>query len=117
MVEAGMFEQTDLRNCIYKEGIAMNKTLTPDIEEFTPVSVEPLKQYKVLLHNDDVHTIREVIHILQEVFKFSYDKAYCVMYRAHLEGVSLCGVYHLELAELRCDQLRSFGLTSTVEPA
>lgn len=75
-----------------------------------------LKKYKVLLFNDEIHGQLEVIGILQKVFKFDFEKAYETMMNAHNNNVAICGTYVLEVAELKRDQLRTFTLTSEVEP-
>jgi len=86
-----------------------------DIEEKQRTSSIP--RYKVLLHNDDINTMDHVVRALMRVFKFERPECERIMFEAHERGVALCAVEPLEQAELHRDQLVSFSLISTIEPA
>ena len=73
--------------------------------------------YHVILHNDDVNTMLHVIRALMRVFNLSDTDAYQIMITAHKTGQALCCTEPLEPAEFHRDQLRTFSLTATVEPA
>ena len=64
------------------------------LEEVTP---PPL--YKVLLHNDDYTTMEFVIHILMKHFGKNREAAKKIMLEVHEQGIGLCGLYTLEVAE------------------
>lgn len=81
-----------------------------------PVS-KPLDQYKVLLHNDDVHEMMFVVQSIVEVVPMAAKQAFTVMAEAHQTGVALVTVTHLELAELYQERFQSKGLTATIEKA
>lgn len=51
------------------------------------------------------------------VFRFDAGKAEDVMLKAHNEGVAICSVEPLEVAEMRCKLLASCSLVSTLELA
>ncbi len=72
--------------------------------------------YKVLLHNDDVNMMDHVVRALMQVFKFEQQVCERIMMDVHNNGIALCTVEPLEQAELHRDQLRSFSLTTTIEP-
>lgn len=77
---------------------------------------EPLPQFRVLLHNDEVNDMGYVVDTLLALTPVSLEKAVEIMTEAHEEGVSLVLVTHRERAELYRDQLLSKRLTATIEP-
>jgi len=73
--------------------------------------------YRVLLHNDPVNTRDYVVATLQTVVpQLSEQDAVAVMLAAHNTGVGLVIVCDQEPAEFYSEQLKSKGLTSTIEP-
>ena len=80
--------------------------------------------YKVLLHNDDVTTQDFVeVEVCQGIFHLQKQRAHAIMMEVHNTGIGLVGVYALEQAEWKCEQVRSlargrgFPLKITYEPA
>lgn len=73
---------------------------TTDINEET---TEP-PEYKVLLHNDDYTTKAFVVEVLMAVFNRSLEEATRLMWHVHKNGVGVCGIYPLELAETKIIQ-------------
>jgi len=64
--------------------------------------------YKVLLHNDDVTPFLFVERqVCQGIFKMEPAQAHRVTSEVHYTGIGLAGVYALEQAEFKCDQVRS----------
>ena len=61
--------------------------------------------YKVLLLNDDYTPMEFVVRVLMGVFGKSEAEATQVMLMVHNEGVGVCGIYTLELAEAKADQV------------
>jgi ATP-dependent Clp protease adaptor protein ClpS len=76
-----------------------------------------LPPYKVLLHNDDVHSFEHVILSIVKLTTLSLEEAFQKTLEAHETGVSLLLVTHQERAELYCEQFATFQLTVTTEPA
>jgi ATP-dependent Clp protease adaptor protein ClpS len=74
--------------------------ITTEIDEET---TEP-PDYKVLLHNDDFTTKAFVVEILVEVFNRSVEDATRLMWYVHKNGVGVCGIYPLEVAETKIIQ-------------
>ncbi len=73
--------------------------------------------YKVLLHNDDHHTMDEVVaYVVKAVPGVSAKDAVQIMLTAHNSGNAVVITSPLEYAELYRDRLESFGLTATLEP-
>ena len=73
--------------------------------------------YQVLLHNDDVNEMHDVAAWLMEVFQIAHADAWAIMSEAHCTGVALCCTEPRPDAERHRDQLRSFGLSATIEPS
>lgn len=71
---------------------------------------------QVLLHNDDKNTVSHVIHSLQLVFAYDLSMAAKIMLEAHERGKAIAEVEAETTALEHRDQLRSYGLSSTVEP-
>ena len=70
--------------------------------------VKPPNYYKVLLLNDDYTPMEFVIYVLQTIFKKSYEEAKKVMLLVHNEGKGICGIYSLDIAETKANQVIEF---------
>jgi len=57
--------------------------------------------YKVLLLNDDYTPMDFVVHILQDHFIMTSEKATQVMLQVHTRGVGVCGVFTRDIAETK----------------
>lgn len=90
-----------------------------DVPEVKPargnVKIERLPRYAVVLHNDDIHSMEEVVLILMEIFGFPMEEATQYMMEAHMTGRSTVMVTHQERAELYRDKMRSKTLVATIE--
>ena len=64
--------------------------------------------YAVILINDDYTPMEFVIYVLQTIFKKNYDEAKKVMLLVHNEGKGICGVYSLDIAETKANQVVEF---------
>ncbi|MEB3355128.1 MAG: ATP-dependent Clp protease adapter ClpS [Synechococcales bacterium] len=74
-------------------------------------------RYRVLLHNDDYNTMEHVVEaLLKTVTSLTTPQAVDIMMRAHTDGVALVIICAQEHAEFYCEGLKSYGLTSTIEP-
>lgn len=75
-----------------------------------------LPDYRVILHNDDVHAMDEVVlALLKSVPGLSTEQAVMLMYEAHSQGCATVMVCKRESAEYFADRLGTFGLTITIE--
>lgn len=73
--------------------------------------------YKVILHNDDFTPMEYVVETLVKVIpRMSERQAISIMLEAHTKGKAVAHKCHKELAELYADQLKSKGLSATIEP-
>lgn len=75
-----------------------------------------LRQWKVLLHNDDKNTKQYAFESLLEVTPLKENEAKVCIKEVEESGVGLVLTTHKERAELYQEQLESKGLVSTIEP-
>ena len=87
-----------------------NETFEEDIGVITKEKVEVKKpdMYAVVLINDDYTPMEFVIYVLQTIFKKNYEDAKKVMLLVHNEGKGICGIYPLDIAETRANQVIEF---------
>tara|TARA_B100000242_G_scaffold246335_1_gene186987 strand:- start:30 stop:356 length:327 start_codon:yes stop_codon:yes gene_type:complete len=64
--------------------------------------------YAVILINDDYTPMEFVIYVLQTIFKKNYEEAKKVMLLVHNEGKGICGIYSLDIAESKANQVIEF---------
>jgi len=79
-------------------------------------ALQPDPMCQVILHNDDTNTVAHVIHSLQLVFAHDLSLAAKIMLEAHERGKAIAEVEAETVALEHRDQLRSYGLSATVEP-
>ena len=77
-----------------------------NISEIDEETTEP-PDYKVLLHNDDYTTKAFVVEILTMIFNKSLEEATHLMWYVHKNGIGVCGIYPLEVAETKINQGRT----------
>jgi ATP-dependent Clp protease adaptor protein ClpS len=61
--------------------------------------------YKVIILNDDYTPMEFVVFTIQKVFNKSLDEATRVMLKIHTEGIGIGGMYPLEIAETKKNQV------------
>jgi len=64
--------------------------------------------YKVLLLNDDYTPMEFVVHILENFFLMSREKATQVMLAVHTTGSGVAGIYPQDIAETKSDQVNEY---------
>ena len=65
--------------------------------------------YHVIILNDEEHTFEYVIEMLVKVFGHSLSIAETLTWRVHNTGRAIVLTTHKELAELKCEQVLSYG--------
>ena len=70
--------------------------------------VKKPNMYAVVLINDDYTPMEFVIYVLQTIFKKGYEEAKKIMLLVHNEGKGICGVYSLDIAETKANQVIEF---------
>ena len=61
--------------------------------------------YKVIILNDDFTPMEFVVYVIQKVFQKTPDDATRLMLRIHTEGMGVCGMFPLEIAEMKMNQV------------
>lgn len=87
------------------------------VETPAPPATDGLKQWNVIVHNDDVNTYMHVISTLMMLIKLDASMAVIKTVEIDKEGLSIVTTTHQEHAELLQQQLQSMSLTCTIEPA
>jgi ATP-dependent Clp protease adaptor protein ClpS len=77
------------------------------VEEEKP-KLQPPKQYKVLVINDDYTPMEFVVQVLMMFFAMDHAKATRVMMSVHTKGKGICGTYSHEIAETKVDQVNEY---------
>lgn len=65
--------------------------------------------YHVIILNDEEHTFEYVIELMVKVFGHSLTIAEGLTWRVHNSGRAVVLTAHKELAELKCEQVLSYG--------
>lgn len=71
-------------------------------------------QFRVLLWNDDDHSFDYVVSMMQHIFGYSKTRGMIIACGVHSCGKTPVAVLPLEVAELKRDQIRSYGPDSLV---
>lgn len=70
---------------------------------------KPLPPHAVVVLNDDLHSFDYVVEVFQKVFGYSTEKAYTLALDIHTNGRGIVWSGNKEVAELKCEQIRSAG--------
>jgi len=90
----------------------------PKTESQRKEEVKNEQMWKVLLHDDDVHTWDYVIYAIVSVVKtISRKKAHKITTQVHTRGMATVTVSWKQMAKTYCLKLQEFGLTSSISPA
>lgn len=89
---------------------------TTKIQPTNKPKTEILKQWKVIVHNDDINTYGYVIKTFVDIVRLTEDVAKEKTTEVDEEGLSIVRITHKEHAELLQLQLQSKSLTVTIEP-
>ena len=71
----------------------------------TRVETKKPALYKVLMLNDDYTPMEFVVMVLQRFFRMDIEQATRVMLHVHQRGVGICGIFSLEVAETKVNQV------------
>ena len=87
-------------------------------DELRRTLLKHIPHYKVILHNDEVHSMDFVVEsLLKSVPGLSQPEAINIMLETHDKGQGVVTVCPLEQAEHYRDRIRSFNLGCTIERA
>jgi ATP-dependent Clp protease adaptor protein ClpS len=87
----------------------MTTNVEVELDEQTHSQTQRQPPYAVILHNDDNNTRDFVVLVLRKVFGYTVEKCIELMLEAHHHGRAVVWIGALEVAELKADQIRSFG--------
>lgn len=71
-------------------------------------AVEPPRQYKVILNNDDYTPMDFVVEVLQKYFSKTVEQATEIMLSVHYQGKGVCGLYSMDIAETKSMQVNRY---------
>ena len=103
-------------------------TTTPTRKPQEKVEVKRQPPYNVILHNDDDHSFEYVIRMLKELFSHPESLGFKMAEEVHNTGRVIVLTTSLEHAELKMEQVHSYGpdpliercagsMSATIEPA
>jgi ATP-dependent Clp protease adaptor protein ClpS len=79
-----------------------------DIAQIVKSRLSVPKNYIVYLLNDDFTTMDFVMSVLMIYFDHDVKSAFEIMLKIHKEGKGVCGIYPLEIAETKVEQVKAF---------
>ena len=82
---------------------------TPEHEADSTTRTRRQPPYHVIILNDEEHTFEYVIELLVKIFGHPLTLAETLTWRVHNTGRAIVMTTHKELAELKCDQVLSYG--------
>tara|TARA_Y100000310_G_scaffold254834_1_gene262007 strand:+ start:234 stop:551 length:318 start_codon:yes stop_codon:yes gene_type:complete len=77
--------------------------------------VKLLPPFNVILVNDEEHTYEYVIEMLMEIFSYDKERSFKLAEEVNDEGRAVVATTHKEFAELRREQIQSFGKDPRVD--
>lgn len=92
------------------------QTITPPAPKVEPPKPKPMKQWKVIVHNDDINSYDHVIRTFMDIIKMDVKMAFDKTVEVDKKGLSVVKVTHKEEAEFIQERLQSKSLTVTIEP-
>ena len=84
-----------------------NTALKPDV-----VKPKLPPMFKVLLLNDDYTPMEFVVECIERFFNKSREQATQIMLKVHTEGMGVCGIYSLDVAQTKMNQVLSYARES-----
>lgn len=102
--------------------IANEDTQVKSTEEID-LNLEKPKRYYVVMHNDDTTPFDFVIEVLIQLFHHTEQTAIDMAQKIHNEGQGIVGMYYMEIAEQKVEEVtrasraNSFTLACSIEPA
>lgn len=87
----------------------------PEIEEFTEVVRKRQPLYHVILLDDNDHTYAYVIEMLRKLFGYTEEKAYQLACEVDVSGKVILLTTTREHAELKQEQIHSYGADPHIE--
>jgi len=87
----------------------------PKINATEDIKLSPKKEktklpsmYKVIILNDDFTPMEFVVNTIQRFFNKSVDEATRIMLKIHTEGLGICGIFPIDIAETKMKQVLNY---------
>ena len=64
--------------------------------------------YKVIILNDDFTPMEFVVNTIQRIFNKNVDEATRIMLKIHTEGLGVCGIFPVDIAETKMNQVLNY---------
>jgi len=87
----------------------------PKINATEDIKLSPKKvktklpsMYKVIILNDDFTPMEFVVNTIQRFFNKSVDEATRIMLKIHTEGLGVCGIFPVDIAETKMNQVLNY---------
>ncbi len=77
------------------------------VQSDSELALDEPRMYRVILHNDDYTTMDFVVMVLEKIFHKNRQQAEQIMIDVHKKGKGVCGVYTLEIAQTKVEQVRT----------
>ncbi|MFN3190401.1 MAG: ATP-dependent Clp protease adaptor ClpS [Aureliella sp.] len=103
-----MFE--DQGTAVLEETVVRTRKAEPQSRQKKDEQRKQQPRYHVLLWDDSEHTYDYVISMLQQLFGHPFEQAYKLAKQVDSEGRAVCLTTTKEHAELKRDQIHSFGV-------
>mgnify|MGYP001259852853 CR=1 FL=1 len=91
-----------------KKNITSNPDYGYGVATKEKVKTKKPSMYSVVLINDDYTPMEFVIYILQTIFSKDYEEAKKIMLLVHNKGKGICGIFSLDIAESKANQVIEF---------
>lgn len=86
-----------------------------DTESDTRMTVEPVRAWRTVVHNDSVNLMTYVEWVFASYFGFDSEKARSLMLRVHENGRAVVSHGQREQMEADAQAMHTFGLWATIE--
>jgi ATP-dependent Clp protease adaptor protein ClpS len=96
-----------------EKSVTIEKTSRQTATDRKPKLLPP---YAVIVLNDDAHTFQYVVETFTKVFGYQPEKAFQLTAEIHRNGRGIVWSGPKEVAELKCDQIRSAGTDFYANP-
>lgn len=87
----------------------------PKVNATEDLKLSPMKaktklpsMYKVIILNDDFTPMEFVVNTIQRFFNKSVDEATRIMLKIHTEGLGVCGIFPIDIAETKMNQVLNY---------
>ncbi|MES2595239.1 MAG: ATP-dependent Clp protease adaptor ClpS [Verrucomicrobiota bacterium] len=104
--------KTELLHCAVSVPKGAGPLVAPSpAQPKTQVQIQPELEppYHVILHDDDMHTYAYVVEMLAAIFGYEMTMAFKMACEVDNSGRVIVATCHKELAELRVEQIESYG--------